>query len=61
MAGVFEHITKATLNGLGQIVFSDRPVSGLLVLAGFLSIEPWAAVGALAAVVFWQALPFLRL
>lgn len=48
MAGVSEHLAKSTLNGLGQIVFSDRPVSGLLVLAGFLSIEPWAAVGALA-------------
>lgn len=43
----FEHIGKSTLNGLAQIVFSDRPVSGLLVLAGFLSIEPWAAAGAL--------------
>jgi len=48
MAGAFDHQAKSTLNGLGQIVFSDRPVSGLLVLAGFLSIEPWAAVGALA-------------
>jgi len=48
MAGAFEQTAKATLNGLGQIVFSDRPVSGLLVLAGFLSIEPWAAAGALA-------------
>lgn len=48
MAGAFEHIAKSTLNGLGQIVFSDRPVSGLLVLVGFLSIEPWAAAGALA-------------
>jgi NAD-dependent SIR2 family protein deacetylase/urea transporter len=47
MAGAFDYIGKSTLNGLGQIVFSDRPVSGLLVLAGFLSIEPWAAAGAL--------------
>jgi NAD-dependent deacetylase len=48
MAGTFEYLAKSTLNGLGQIVFSDRPVSGLLVLAGFVSIEPWAAVGAFA-------------
>jgi NAD-dependent deacetylase len=48
MVGAFEYILKSTLNGLGQIVFSDRPVAGLLVLVGFLSIEPWAAVGALA-------------
>ncbi|MDH3236019.1 MAG: urea transporter [Alphaproteobacteria bacterium] len=48
MVGASKYLAKSTLNGLGQIVFSDRPVSGLLVLAGFVSIAPWAAVGALA-------------
>jgi len=48
MAGAFDHIARSTLNGLGQIVFADRPLAGLIVLAGFFSVEPWAAVGAFA-------------
>jgi NAD-dependent protein deacetylase/lipoamidase len=52
MAGAFSQTVRATLNGLAQVAFSDRPVSGLLVLAGFLSIEPWAAAGAFAGALF---------
>jgi NAD-dependent SIR2 family protein deacetylase/urea transporter len=55
MAGNFSYWIKAVLNGLGQIAFADRPLSGLLVLAGFFAIAPWGAAGALAGALFGAA------
>ena len=61
MAGSFNRYARPILNAIAQSVFCDRPLAGLLVLAGFASVSPIAAAGALIGAIAGTLLAeFLR-
>ncbi len=61
MAGSFNRYAGSILNAIAQSVFCDRPLAGLLVLAGFASVSPIAAAGALIGAIAGTLLAeFLR-
>lgn len=61
MAGNFSFLTRAILNAVAQSAFCDRPLAGLLVLAGFASVSPMAAAGVLIGAIAGTLLAdFLR-
>ncbi|MHA1538381.1 MAG: urea transporter, partial [Alphaproteobacteria bacterium] len=51
MAGNFSRYPRSILNAIAQTAFCDRPLAGLLVLAGFASVSPIAAGGVLIGAV----------